>query len=110
METSCHLFANTETLFKFDNRHSTWLQNPKASLTVQAQVFEGMQDARFNLRGEVQRIPEGDIAAAKQVFRKTHPESFWIDFGDFVGYKLVSTMGGRLNGGFGRGGKFVFLK
>lgn len=63
-----------------------------------------MQDARFNLVGDVQRIPEGEIAAAKELFRKSHPKSFWIDFGDFIGYKFVSIKGGRLTGGFGRVG------
>jgi putative heme iron utilization protein len=67
-------------------------ENAKASLLVfdKAAEEDPLGSARMNLMGEVDAVPEPDLAAARAAYVKDHPESEqWLDFGDFQLYRLA---------------------
>lgn len=77
----------------------------RCSLTVKAAGFASLADARFTLTGRVTPLPEPNIPTARGIYMKLHPDSYWVDFGDFSWFKMDDIVQGRLVGGFGRIGK-----
>lgn len=77
----------------------------RCSLTVMAQGFRGLADARVNLIGRLQPLPESEVAAAKELYLARHPQSFWVNFGDFSWFKMEEVLAARLVGGFARAGR-----
>ena len=47
--------------------------------------------------------------AARDAYKQRHPNSFWVDFGDFAMFRLTPRTG-RLVGGFGRAGQVKTLR
>jgi hypothetical protein len=47
-------------------------------------------------------LPEGERAAAREVFLAKYPSAFYVDFGDFRWFRVEGLKGGRFIGGFGR--------
>jgi len=78
------------------------LKSPKASLTVTASGFAGAADARVNLVGDIERVPDEHVQAAREAYLATHKDAFWIDFGDFSAFQMTSLKGVRFVGGFAR--------
>lgn len=56
--------------------------NPKCSLLVSRDPKE-QSESLLAVVGEAVWVPEGEAAAAREVYLKTHPNAFWVDFGDF---------------------------
>ena len=78
--------------------------NPKCSLTVATKEFKGLADGRVNLMGTCHILKDADeLSTAKEIFLKKHPNSFWIEFGDFDIIRMdVEHV--RFVGGFARVG------
>ena len=64
--------------------------------------MQGMDDSRVTLTGMVEVLSGAEEKAARELYRKRHPDSFWIDFGDFEPFRMTSISKVRLNGGFAR--------
>lgn len=64
--------------------------------------MQSLQDARFTLTGVAKPLSEADQAAAREAFLATHPNAFYVDFGDFRWFRVEDLTGGRFIGGFGR--------
>ncbi|PSC75188.1 FMN-binding split barrel [Micractinium conductrix] len=81
-------------------------KEPRCSLTIMAQPFRGIADGRVNLLGRMKQITdEAEKAAAKQAYLQSHPNSFWVEFGDFSFFRLDEIVLARLVAGFARAGK-----
>ena len=51
--------------------------------------------------GTAVKVDKEDIEAAKELYRKKHPDAFWVDFGDFTWFRLdVEKI--HFVGGFGK--------
>ncbi|KAK9826044.1 hypothetical protein WJX74_007645 [Apatococcus lobatus] len=74
----------------------------RASITCLSPGFKGMDDSRVTLTGTVELLSGAEEKAARDMYRQRHPESFWIDFGDFEPFRMTSISKVRLNGGFAR--------
>jgi putative heme iron utilization protein len=80
-------------------------ENAKCSFTVLQNGFQGMQDARINIMGSACEISDSKEAeAARELYISKHPNSFWIDFGDFSIFRLEDIVKVRMVGGFGMAG------
>lgn len=75
-----------------------------AALTVTANGFEGAADARVTLVGDVKRCSKDEAAELKELYRTTHPNAFWVDFGDFTFFRMSELKAVRFIGGFARAG------
>jgi hypothetical protein len=82
------------------------LADGRASLAVTAPGFEGAADARVNVTGRVERLPQGspEYVAARDRYLAVHPDAFWATFGDFSFWTMTSIVAIRLVGGFARAG------
>lgn len=80
------------------------LKDPKCSVTIMANGFAGLADARISIAGKMSQIPSDDIKQSRELYLKKHPDSFWVDFGDFSWFRLDSIVKIRVVGGFGRAG------
>ena len=67
----------------------------RCSLTVTAESFRGLSDARVNIVGHVVPIAQADVAAAKERYMSCHPASFWVEFGDFTWFKMEEILSAR---------------
>ena len=77
----------------------------RCSLTVMADGFRGLSDARVNIIGRISPVDASEIAAAKELYLTKHPQSFWVEFGDFTWFRVDEILSARLVGGFARAGK-----
>jgi putative heme iron utilization protein len=77
----------------------------RCSFTVMAQGFKGLQDARVSLVGHAAPVPADEAAAARALYLARHPNSFWVDFGDFTWFRMDEVLAARVIGGFARAGK-----
>lgn len=80
------------------------LEDPKCSLTILKTGFQGMQDARVNIVGSAVEVGPDAAEHARAIYLEKHPNSFWVDFGDFSWFILNSIENVRLVGGFGMAG------
>eukprot|EP00741_Cyanophora_paradoxa_P025189 tig00000350_g24314.t1 len=76
------------------------LKDPRCSITV-APGFAGMSDPRVVLLGKVEKAAESETEKLKEAFLKVHPDSFWVEFGDFSFFKFTEIKAVNFNGGFG---------
>lgn len=81
-------------------------ENPNCSFTIMEQGFQGMQDARVNIVGSAVEVPQEEIETVRSLYLSKHPNSFWVDFGDFSWFRLNSDsiIKVRMVGGFGMAG------
>jgi hypothetical protein len=83
--------------------HTQNLQaDPRASLLVaQADGGDPLGAARVTLVGNVARIPENDVAAARKLYLEHYPNSKnWVDYEDF-GFYRMEVVDVYFVGGFG---------
>lgn len=78
----------------------------KASLTIPTPNFQGLQDARVSLTGDIAAVEGQEAEELRGLYRQRHPNSYWVDFGDFSIFRLVPRTG-RLIGGFARAGQIT---
>eukprot|EP00466_Bigelowiella_natans_P005641 jgi/Bigna1/89270/estExt_fgenesh1_pg.C_460080 len=79
------------------------MKNSKASLTVTTNDFKGAADARVNLVGDIEKITdEEELKKYREIFIKKHPNAFWVNFGDFLVYRMTNLKHIRFVGGFAR--------
>ena len=78
----------------------------KAALCVTAKGFEGAADGRVTLIGDVRRCSKEEVEAdgLRELYRKKHPNAFWVDFGDFQWYRMHDLKAVNFVGGFARAG------
>ncbi|CAK0763075.1 hypothetical protein CVIRNUC_003021 [Coccomyxa viridis] len=76
--------------------------DPRCSLTVTAQDFQGMSSGRVTVSGRVAILEGAEAADAKSAFLAKNPQSFWVEFGDFSWFRMDDVVTARLVGGFGR--------
>ena len=81
------------------------LTDGRCSLTVMADGFRGLSDARVNITGIMAKIPASEISTAKELYLSRHPQSFWVEFGDFTWFRMDQVLSARVVGGFARAGK-----
>ena len=79
------------------------MQQPEKTCTFNGSHMQGLSDARVSLIGDIEAVQEQELASVKQAYKQQHPNSFWVDFGDFSMWKLSPRLG-RLIGGFARAG------
>eukprot|EP00891_Asterochloris_glomerata_P007767 jgi/Astpho2/7767/fgenesh1_pg.00117_%23_2_t len=77
----------------------------RTSFTVLRPGWQGMDDARITLIGHVRQVPEDQHKAATAEFLRANPQSFWVEFGDFVTFRMDKVLAVQYNGGFGRAPK-----
>ena len=67
--------------------------NPKASLFVRdLKSGEPQSTGRMTMLGEVQRLPEDEVAAVREIFLARHPQAaLWTGFGDFRWFRMNPT-------------------
>lgn len=83
-------------------------KDPRCSITIMADPFKGIADGRINLIGKMKAITdEEEKAAAKQIYMAKHPNSFWVEFGDFSIFRMEEIVAARLVAGFARAGKIT---
>lgn len=70
--------------------------------------MQGLQDARVSLTGDITAVEGQEAEQLRGLYRKRHPDSFWVDFGDFSIFRMVPKTG-RLIGGFARAGQVKHL-
>ena len=64
-------------------------QNPKASLLASGGSGQ-FSDARLTVVGNLELVPDADLAVAEHNYFDRHPEAQqWASFGDFSFYRLV---------------------
>ena len=80
------------------------LNDARCSITILANGFKGMKDARITLVGKMAPVEGNNIEKARELYVAKHPDSFWVDFGDFTWFKLDTIHTVRVVGGFGRAG------
>ena len=68
-------------------------------------AVQAMSQARFTLTGTARELPEEEQEAAKQLFLKRNPNSFWVNFGDFSWWRLDDLVAVRFNLGFAQAGQ-----
>ena len=72
--------------------HTQNLQgNPRASLLVAQPEASGdpLGAARITLMGNVERVPEAEVASARNLYLARHENSkYWVDFEDFSFYRM----------------------
>ncbi|CAG9467566.1 unnamed protein product [Pedinophyceae sp. YPF-701] len=81
--------------------------DPRVSLTVTADGFQGLQDGRATLIGSLTPVPDADKPELRELFLERHPNAFWVDFGDFLWYRMTDIKVVRFIGGFGRIGQKI---
>ena len=80
-------------------------EGAKASLTVTASGFAGAADGRVTLTGDVRRVSDAsEVAELRELYRAKHPDAFWVDFGDFLWFRMSAAKAVRFVGGFARAG------
>ncbi len=65
--------------------------DPRASLFVEQTAADGdpLGAARATLLGQVEPIPQEDVASAREQYLARHPNShYWVDFADFNFFRL----------------------
>ena len=77
-------------------------KDPRCSLTVTEPNFLGAADARCVLTGTMEKIH--DDAGLREAYLASHPNAFWVNFGDFSMYKLAEISDISFVGGFARAG------
>ncbi|CAM9705194.1 unnamed protein product, partial [Hapterophycus canaliculatus] len=77
----------------------------RASLTVTAANFKGAADGRVSLIGDVNRVPEEDLPSVREMYKKKHPNAYWVDFGDFSLMRMDTIKAMRFIGGFAMAGQ-----
>eukprot|EP00903_Cladosiphon_okamuranus_P021301 g19572.t1 len=75
-----------------------------ASLTVTSATFKGAADGRVNLIGDVNKVPEEDLPSVREMYKKKHPNAYWVDFGDFRLMRMDTIKAMRFVGGFAMAG------
>ena len=66
-------------------------QDPKASLVLYGEGAENdvLGTARMNVMGEVHRVPDAEVAAARSTFFGRHPDAEqYMAFADFAVYRM----------------------
>ncbi|KAG2483651.1 hypothetical protein HYH03_017454 [Edaphochlamys debaryana] len=83
------------------------LADGRISLTVQSPSFQGMDCGRLTLQGTVSQVPEAEKPRLREIFLKKYPSAFYIDFADFMWFRMDAIVAARFNGGFGRMAKMT---
>jgi len=78
----------------------------KAALCVTAKGFEGAADGRVTLIGDVKRCSKEEVEAdgLKELYKAKHPNAFWVEFGDFMWFRMTELKAVNFVGGFARAG------
>lgn len=76
----------------------------RCSFTVTSPGFQDMSGARLTITGTMSPVSEDETPSLKEAYRQRHPNSFWIDFGDFAVFRLDPLII-RYNFGFASAGK-----
>jgi putative heme iron utilization protein len=99
--TGCPIFA----MSSLSPHTGDILTDGRCSLTVTATGFASLADARFTLTGQITPLLASEVPPAKSKYLEIHPNSYWVEFGDFKWFQMKDISVGRLVGGFGRIGK-----
>uniref|UniRef100_A0A0G4I9C8 Uncharacterized protein n=1 Tax=Chromera velia CCMP2878 TaxID=1169474 RepID=A0A0G4I9C8_9ALVE len=83
------------------------LKNPNVALTVTASGFKGSADGRVVLIGTLKRLLKEESGEAKALYSDRHPKHFWVQFGDFLMFKMEKIEAVRYVGGFARAESFT---
>lgn len=78
--------------------------DPRCSLTVTEAAFEGAADARVVLTGNIARLEGAEADEAREAYRQSHPNAYWVSFGDFKMYRMDEILDVAFVGGFARAG------
>ncbi|CAN0193566.1 unnamed protein product [Ectocarpus fasciculatus] len=76
----------------------------RVSLTVTAATFKGAADGRVSLIGDVNKVPDEDLPSVREMYKKKHPNAYWVDFGDFRLMRMDTIKAMRFVGGFAMAG------
>ena len=83
--------------------------NGRATVVVAHPDFSSMSDARCTVTGTFATVSgQDDVAQAREAYLKRHPDSFWVDFGDFSFLRMDDVVEANYIGGFGRAAKVRF--
>ncbi|CAM9946282.1 unnamed protein product, partial [Laminaria digitata] len=76
----------------------------RVSLTVTSATFKGAADGRVSLVGDVRKVPDEDLPSVREMYKKKHPDAYWVDFGDFSLMRMDTIKAMRFVGGFAMAG------
>jgi len=84
----------------------TCTEGGKASICITSNGFQGAADGRVNLIGNVRRCSKDEVEkdSLRELYKKTHPNAFWVDFGDFTFFRMHEVKAINFVGGFARAG------
>lgn len=77
-------------------------EDGRCTVTICANGFESVADARVSLSGIVRRVAESRVAETREAYLRKHPGAYWVDFGDFAWYEMTEIAACRIVGGFAR--------
>jgi len=77
-------------------------EDGRVTVTICANGFESVADARVSLSGIVRRVAESQTAETREAYLRKHPGAYWVDFGDFAWYEMTEIVACRIVGGFAR--------
>ena len=50
------------------------------------------------------QVPDEDLASVREMYKKKHPNAYWVDFGDFRLMRMDTIKAMRFVGGFAMAG------
>mmetsp|Transcript_16649 Transcript_16649/g.54216 ORF Transcript_16649/g.54216 Transcript_16649/m.54216 type:complete len:345 (-) Transcript_16649:1047-2081(-) len=77
--------------------------DPRCALTVTEPSFQGAADARCVLTGTMEKVTD-DAQPLREAYLASHPNAFWVNFGDFAVYRFKELKDVSFVGGFARAG------
>ena len=93
-------------IFSFStmSTHTKNMDNdPRCSLTVTEPYFQGAVDARCVMTGLIEKVEE-NTDKYRESYLESHPNAFWVNFGDFSLYRFKEIKDISFVGGFARAG------
>eukprot|EP00614_Pseudopedinella_elastica_P032463 CAMPEP_0172615438 /NCGR_PEP_ID=MMETSP1068-20121228/59236_1 /TAXON_ID=35684 /ORGANISM="Pseudopedinella elastica, Strain CCMP716" /LENGTH=353 /DNA_ID=CAMNT_0013420581 /DNA_START=52 /DNA_END=1113 /DNA_ORIENTATION=+ len=83
------------------------LVNPRASLCVTEPEFLGAADARTTVVGTMRILKGEERERAEEAYLKSHPNAYWVKFGDFTMFRMEELKEISFVGGFARAGSIT---
>jgi len=84
------------------------LEDPRASLCVTEPSFLGAADARTTMVGSMVALKGQEAEDAKAAYLRSHPNAYWVQFGDFTMFRMEQVKEISFVGGFARAGGITF--
>lgn len=80
----------------------------RVSLTITSKDFKGAAEGRVVLIGDIEPVTQSeDVASMREKYLARHKDAYWVQFGDFLFYKMTKLIAIRFVGGFAMAGSLA---